>query len=154
MPRDLAPILGRRVAGPARDADPRDRLAEPLGRHGDAGQRRPQVPLDVVGQGLQRRDVQDANAARGLAGRRRAWVRRQPVEAPQEGGQSLAAPRRRMDERVAAFAMADQPWACASVGAAKLDRNQSWTAGENAASASREGAGDGAREVRATERPV
>src|SRR6188508_787176 len=46
--------------------------------------------------------------------------------------------------------MADQPCAWASVGASKLARNQSWTAGENAASASREGAGDGARGVRAT----
>ena len=46
-------------------------LAEPLGREADAGQRRPQVALDVVGQGLERRDVQDADVA-GLAALRAA----------------------------------------------------------------------------------
>ena len=47
---DLATVLGRGVAGPAGDRDVRHRFAEALGGQGDPGQRRPQVPLDVVGQ--------------------------------------------------------------------------------------------------------
>ena len=38
--------------------------AEPLGRERDPVERRPEVALDVVGQRLERRDVQDADAAR------------------------------------------------------------------------------------------
>ena len=75
-------------------------LAQPLGGQPDAGQRRPQVALDVVGQGLERGDVQDADVAGLPAGRRRAGVAGQPIQAPQEGGQGLAAPRRGVDERV------------------------------------------------------
>ena len=73
---DLAPVLGRRVAGPAGDRDVR-RLGSPsrCGRQGDPGQRRPEVALDVVGQRLERRDVQDADRAGRLAGRRGlGWV--------------------------------------------------------------------------------
>ena len=39
-------------------------VAEALGRQRDPGERRPQVPLDVVGEGLERGDVQDADGAR------------------------------------------------------------------------------------------
>ena len=53
MPRDLPPIVGRGVTGPARHADARNGLSQPLGRHRDPGERRPEVPLDVVGQRLQ-----------------------------------------------------------------------------------------------------
>ena len=63
---DLATVLGRGVAGAAGDRDLRGCVAEPLRREADAGQRRAQVALDVVGQGLERRDVQDADVA-GLA---------------------------------------------------------------------------------------
>ena len=67
---DLAPVLGRRVAGPAGDRDPR-RLARRAAAAASPmpGQRRPQVALDVVGQRLERRDVQDADVARRAARR-------------------------------------------------------------------------------------
>ena len=100
----LATLIGGRVAGPARDGDPRWLVAESLGRQADAGQRRPQVALDVVGQRLERRDVQDADVPGRAAGGRRARVAGEPVQAPQEGGQGLAAARRGVDERVAAAA--------------------------------------------------
>ena len=58
---DLPAVLRGRIAGPAGDRDPRHGFAKPLGRQGDPGQRRPQVTLDVVGQRLERRDVQDAH---------------------------------------------------------------------------------------------
>ncbi len=64
--RDLAPVLRRGVARPAGDGDLWRRLAEALGREADAGQRGPQVALHVVGQGLERRDVEDPHVA-GLA---------------------------------------------------------------------------------------
>ena len=78
---DLAAVLGRRVAGPAGDRDVRHRLAQALGGQGDPGERRPEVALDVVGQRLERRDVQDADEAGRLAGRRGARVGRQTIEA-------------------------------------------------------------------------
>ena len=99
---DLAPVLGRGVAGPAGDRDARHRLAESLGGQRDPGQRGAQVALDVVGQRLERRDVEDADGAGGFAGRRRARVGGEPVEGPQERGQGLAAPRRGVDQRVLA----------------------------------------------------
>ena len=99
---DLAPILGGRVARPAGDRDVRRLVAHPRGRQGDPGERRPEVALDVVGQRLERRDVQDADRAGGLARRRRPRVGRQPVQAPQERGEGLAAPRRGVDQRVPA----------------------------------------------------
>jgi hypothetical protein len=64
------------------------------GDGGDAGERRLQVAFDVGGERLERRDVDDA--ASGAAGRR---CEEQPVEAPQEGGQRLAAARRREQQR-------------------------------------------------------
>ena len=67
-------------------------------RHRDVGadpaQRRAQVAVDVVGQRLQRRDVDQAGMRRRLA--------RQPVQSPEEGGQRLAAPRGGGDEHVLA----------------------------------------------------
>ena len=74
----------RRVAG----AD-RDRHVRP-----DPAQRRAQVAVDVVGERLQRRDVDEARVGRRFA--------RERVEAPQEGGERLAAARRRGDEHVVA----------------------------------------------------
>ena len=87
-PVRLATVM---VGGPA---------AQSLRLLGDPGQRRPQVPLDVVGQRLERRDVQDADEAWLGAGAFRARVRGQPVQRPQERGEGLATPRRRVDERV------------------------------------------------------
>ena len=98
---DLAAVLGRGVARAAGDGDRRDRRAEPLRRVSDAGQRRPQVALDVVGERLQRGDVQDADRTglrTGPFGRR---VGGEPVERPQERGEGLAGTGRGMDKRVA-----------------------------------------------------
>ena len=100
--RDLAAVLRGGVAGPAGDGDLWRRLAEALGGEADAGERGPQVALDVVGQGLERRDVQDAHVAGLALLGRRARVLGEAVERVQEGGQGLATPRGRVDERVLA----------------------------------------------------
>ena len=73
-------LLLRRVAGADRDRE----VAA------DALERRAQVALDVVGERLQRRDVDQARLA--LAGRQ--GLGDEPVEAPEEGGQRLARARR------------------------------------------------------------
>ena len=98
-PRELPSSVGRRVAGAAGDRDLRHGLPDPLGRAADPGQGRAQVALDVIGERLQRADVQDPRrlAAGGRLGH-------QPVEAPQEGGERLAAPGRGVDEGVVATA--------------------------------------------------
>ena len=88
---DLAAVLGRGVARAAGDGDRRDRRSEPLRRVPDAGQRRPQVALDVVGERLQRGDVQDADRAGLGAGPFRRRVGGEPIERPQERGERLAA---------------------------------------------------------------
>ena len=95
---ELAPLVGGGVAGPHRHRDLGLRQPEPARRLPDPGQRRPQVPLDVDRQGLQRRHV-DHPAPPVLVRRRRR--RRQPVDRPQERGQRLARPGRRDDQRVA-----------------------------------------------------
>ncbi len=99
---EVPAILGGRVAGPAGDRDVRRRLTESGGGQADAGQRRPEVPLDVVGQRFERRDVQDADRAGLLPRLRRTWRRREAVEGPEEGGEGLAAAGRGVDERVLA----------------------------------------------------
>ena len=82
------PALGlRRIARAQRHGD---RNADPL-------QRGTEVALDVVGEGLERRDVDDPHArteAVGLAG--------QAVDPPQERGQGLARAGRSADQRVCA----------------------------------------------------
>ena len=95
-----APLLGGGVAGPDADAD-LGQLgcaagAQPVGGVADAGQRRPQVALDVDPQRLERRDVEHPAALRLLRHRRREQL----VERPQERRQRLAGPRRRHDQRV------------------------------------------------------
>ena len=62
--RDATRMLGR-LGSPSR-----------CGREGDAGERGAEVALDVVGQRLERADVQDADGAGLLACRRRARVAR------------------------------------------------------------------------------
>ena len=99
---DVAPVGGGRVAGAGGDPDVGHRQPRPLGLHGHAGERRPQVALDVVGEGLQRRDVEDPAARLLLVGRRR--VGGQPVEGPEEGGQGLARPGGGQDQGVGAAA--------------------------------------------------
>ena len=97
------PTLFRaRVAGPQADRDLGDRITAQGGGPGDAGQRRAEVALDVVGQGLERRDVQDPDEPGLLPGRRWARFANEPVEAPQERGQGLAAAGRRVDQGVPA----------------------------------------------------
>ena len=74
------------------------RIADLSTSGADAAQRRAQVALDVVGQRLQRRDV-DAAAC---AARPRARVRGQPVERPEERRERLARAGRRGDQHVLA----------------------------------------------------
>ena len=76
-PLEVAALLRRRIAGATADPDVRQGLAEARRLMADAGQGRAQVPLDVVGEGLQRRHVQDAQPAPVLGRSRR---RQQPVE--------------------------------------------------------------------------
>ena len=71
---------------------------EPLGGQADAGERRPQVLLDVDGEGPQRRDVEDPGAGVAVGGRR---LGHQAVDAPQEGGEGLARAGGGQDQRVA-----------------------------------------------------
>src|SRR5581483_2729460 len=71
----------------------------------DAAQRHAQVAVDVVGEGLERRDVDEADVP--LAATPRipvplAWLAGQLVDRPQERGQRLARPRRRGDQDVLA----------------------------------------------------
>ena len=101
-PRDLAAILLGRIAGPGGDRDVWLGLAEAGGRERNPGERCAEVALDVVGEGLERADVQDADVARVLAGGRRAGVSNEAVEGVEEGSQRLATPRRRVDQRVLA----------------------------------------------------
>ncbi len=91
-----------------RDQDVRRRLQHPppfVGRrvarahtNGELGaqprERAPEVPLDVVVQRLQRRDVEESQPLT----RRRV----QPVDPDQEGGERLSRARRRLDEHVPA----------------------------------------------------
>ena len=85
------PVLRRGVARPHADPDLRHLHAEPLGGLADADQRGPQVALDVDGERLEGRDVEDPAPLlllrHGLGG--------QPVDRPQERRQRLARPGRR-----------------------------------------------------------
>ena len=101
---DVPAVLGRRVAGAARDRDVGAGRAEAGGGEGDPGERRPEVALDVVGQRLERADVQDADACPvwPFVGGRSRRRRGQPVERPEERGEGLAAAGRGVDQRVAA----------------------------------------------------
>ena len=70
-------------------------IAAGAGTVGDAGERGAQVPLDIDGQRLERRHVQHA-APPIPVGR---LIEHEPVDAPQERGQRLAAAGRRQDQR-------------------------------------------------------
>ena len=65
----------------------------------NSGQRRPEIPLDVMGQGLQGRDVEHA-ASTGLV---RLGLGQQLIECPEECGQCLARPGGGVDQRVMAI---------------------------------------------------
>ena len=90
--------IGRRVTGSDGDGNVGCFAARGLDVMAQSDQGRAQVAVDVVGECLQRRHIKDATALRlrghGLGG--------QPVEAPKEGGQGLAAAGRRGHEDVAA----------------------------------------------------
>jgi hypothetical protein len=108
--QQLLPLVGRRVAGAHRDPRDRQRLTGGLRGGANAGQGHLEVPLDVVVQRLQRRHVHHPHAgaevAEGAGSRRWLGGRRQfaeeAVQAPQKGGQGLAAAGRRHDQRVLA----------------------------------------------------
>jgi hypothetical protein len=97
VPRQLPPRIRRGVTRPR--ADPHLRQGEPraLGGAPDARQRRAQVSLHVVGERLERRDVQDAQP---LLPRARFGLAEEPVQCPQERGEGLAAAGRGVQERV------------------------------------------------------
>ena len=96
---DAAAVGLGRVTGAGGDSDGGRRPAGPLRLRRQAGERRTEVALHVVAEGLQRRDVEDAAA---LAGRGRRRRPEQAVERPQEGGQRLPRAGRGQDERVVA----------------------------------------------------
>ena len=124
-----APLVGRGVAGADADRDVGLGQAEPGGRVPDAGQRCPQVALDVDGERLQRGDVEHPAATLRL-GRRR--LRGQPVERPEERGEGLAGAGRGDDQGVASGrdGRPRRP-AWAAVGAAKDASNHARVAVEN-----------------------
>ncbi len=98
---ELPAFLRGRVARAQSHADGRQRLVQSRRRERDSGEGRAQVPLHVVGERLQRRDVEHADPRGGTA----IWPRPrrpagQPVQAPQERSEGLAAARRRVDQRV------------------------------------------------------
>ena len=97
---DLPAVVGRRVAGPAGDRDVRHGFTETLCGQGDPGERRPEVPLDVVGQGLERRDVEHADETGRLARRHRARMGRQTIERPKERREGFPATGGCVDERM------------------------------------------------------
>ena len=91
------PLRRGGVAGAHRGADVRQRQSFAPARTGDLGQGFLQVLLDVVAQGLQRRDVHHAGVVMGLF-----RVRDELVDGPQEGRQGLPRAGGRGDERVPA----------------------------------------------------
>ena len=99
----------------------------------DAGQRGAQVALDVDGERLHRRDVEDPAAALRLGGRRRRWRAGRatrgtpPASCPSRWG------RRRGRCRPAPIAA--QAPSCAAVGALNEPSNHARVAGENVVSA-------------------
>ena len=106
-------FLLRRVAGADGDLRHRERIAALGGQVGDPGQRRAQVALDVDGQRLQRRDVDDAAALASSPGPARTSAGRAPR------GRRSAFFRCRSGAKISVqspAAMAGQPSVCARVG--------------------------------------
>ena len=87
MREHLGALAGGCVSGAHGHAQRTQLHALPGGCPADAGQRRLQVALDVVVERLERRDVEQADAA--LAPRS-LLAPIQPIDAPQEGGQGFA----------------------------------------------------------------
>ena len=82
-------LILRRVARAEADADRRRLEPVVAAARGDAGERRPQVAVDVDGERLERRDVEGAHAGLPL-GVRRGVLAVEPVDRPEEGGERLA----------------------------------------------------------------
>ena len=99
VPDEALAVTRGRVAGAHRHLWLDHALADALGGEGDAGQWGAQVLLDVEREGPQGRDVQDAGAPSPILGR---GARDERVDGRQEGGERLAAPRRRADQGVLA----------------------------------------------------
>ena len=120
--------------------DVRRRLAESGGGEADAGERRPEVPLDVVGQGLERARCRGRGPCRAApwSAARAAWRR---------GGRGSRGTRRgscrcrsgRGSACGGPAEIAAQPSAWACVGASNVASNQARTAGLNGASGSAAG---------------
>ena len=128
------PLVGRGVAGAHADGDLRRRDAEPAGGLPDAGQRRPQVALDVDGERLERADVEHpaaalrASAGAGSRASRSSDQRNAARVLPEPVGATTSA------LRPAPIARHAPAWA--AVGAAKAARNHSRVAGPSSASTS------------------
>ncbi len=126
-----AALIGRCVTGPEGRGDGRDRLeSEALGGMPDSGQRGAQVSVDVVGECLERRDVEHPAPLGGLGKR----LVHEPIERPQEGGQRLAGSGRRMDQSVLAAVRWQPNPRPGRRGGAKEDSNQARVAGLNGSS--------------------
>ena len=92
-------LAGRRVAGAHPGADLDIGQAALAQRGANAGERFLQVALDVVGQRLQRRDI---DHLRGVGEIARQPLADQPVDRRQKRGQRLAGPGRSSDQRMPA----------------------------------------------------
>src|SRR5262245_22182755 len=90
---------GRRVASADPGADVDVGQAAPAEFLADAAQRRFQIALDVVGERLERRDIDDVRLVLELAGEAPAD---KIVDRGHEGGKGLAGPGRSCDQRMAA----------------------------------------------------
>src|SRR5439155_26278688 len=88
------PRVGWRIAGADGDGDVGRLQAVRLHLVPDPDERGTKVAVDVMRKCLQRRYIKDTTAVC----LNRGWFGRQPVEAPEEGGESLAAARRRRHE--------------------------------------------------------
>ena len=95
---DLTPLLRGGVAGAAGHPDIWQRDAEPARLVGDTGKRSTEVALHVVGERLQRADIEDP-APRRVASTAAA-VAEQAVECPEERGERLPGTRRGADQGV------------------------------------------------------
>jgi hypothetical protein len=93
-PRHRGPLARRRVAGPHQHAD----LGQVRRRRADLAERRLEVLLDVVGEGPQRRDVEDLGLVREALA-----LAEELVERRQERRERLARPGGRRDQDVGAF---------------------------------------------------
>ncbi len=95
----LAPLVRRGVAGAERGPDLRRGQPRGGGGRGQLPERFVQVPPYVIGQGLQRRDIEDVGAALELP---LDGAAKEPVETGEEGSEGLAGAGGRREEDIAA----------------------------------------------------